>query len=70
MCADSELARALSTISNVLREDHPLPVPSRPKLKKKQYIQNLMFRLRRICNHPLLYKGYYTSKQIEVCRIS
>lgn len=38
----------------------------RPRLKNKQFIQNLMFRLRRICNHPLLYKGHYTPNQIEV----
>lgn len=37
----------------------------RPCLKQKQYIQNLMFRLRRICNHPLLYRGYYTPEQIS-----
>lgn len=40
-----------------------------PRGKTKQFIQNLMFRLRRICNHALLYKGFYSAEQIEsVCR--
>jgi SNF2 family DNA or RNA helicase len=29
-------------------------------------IKNIIFRLRRICNHPLLYKGYYSSDQRKV----
>lgn len=29
-------------------------------------MKNLLFRLRRICNHPLLYRGYYSADVIEV----
>lgn len=38
---------------------------TKKQIGNKQYIQNLMFRLRRICNHPLLFKGFYTDKDTE-----
>lgn len=30
-----------------------------------KYVNSIIFRMRRICNHTLLHQGHYTSKQIE-----
>ncbi|KAJ1610657.1 SWI/SNF-related protein [Cryptosporidium canis] len=30
-----------------------------------KYVNSIIFRMRRICNHTLLHQGYYTSKQID-----
>lgn len=34
-------------------------------LKTPQHIRNLLFRLRRICNHALLYRGYYGPQAVD-----
>ncbi|PHJ17515.1 snf2 family [Cystoisospora suis] len=32
---------------------------------RKKFVNSLLFRLRRICNHPLLMQGAYTNEQLE-----
>lgn len=33
---------------------------------RKKFVNSLLFRLRRICNHPLLMQGAYTNEQLQV----